>query len=139
VREREIEALGDHLARLLAQGDELLREWKAYGDGLRQSIDRQLAGLDAELAQGVAKAARQVAPRAAQELSGEVEGLRAELQALRAAMREAAGEVGGRRARPWRRHLPTLALVLALLANGVVAVTLLRPPPPVPLRIDTDR
>jgi hypothetical protein len=136
VREREIEALNDHLARLLAQGDEMLREWKGYSDGLRASIDRQIGEIDAQLAKAVEKAARTIAPRATQELSREIEALRAELVALR----RTAGELGGgRRSRSldWRRHLPLAALLLALLANGLLIVNLLRPPAPVPLLIDS--
>ena len=134
MRERELETLNDHLARLLAQGDELLREWKAYGDGLRSTIDRQIADLDAQLAIGVEKAARSVAPRATVELSREVEGLRSELHALRESLRRARGEVGGRN---WRAWLPIVAVVLALAANGMVLWSLLRPPAPVPLRIES--
>lgn len=133
MREREVEALNDHLARLLAQGDEILREWKTYSENLRATIDRQIAGLDAELARGVEKAAKTVAPRAAAEIAREVEGLRAELHALR----QRTAEIGGRR--DWRRHLPWIALVVALVANGLVIANFLRPPSPVPLLIETDR
>ena len=136
-----IDALNDHLARLLAQGDELLREWKAYGDGLRASIDREIAQLDVQLAQGVEKAARTVAPRAAAELSRELERLRAEIAELREATRRTVGELEGRRARrnarDWRRHLPLVALLLALIANGLLVVSLLRPPAPVPFLIES--
>jgi hypothetical protein len=137
VRERDAEALNDHLARLLAQGDELMAEWKRYGEGLRAVIDGQIAGLDRELGAAVEKAARAVAPRAAAELTRELQGLGAELQKLREATRRATGELGF--GPSWRRHVPMLALLLALLANGLLVATVLRAPQPVPLMISPDR
>ncbi|HJZ88058.1 MAG TPA: hypothetical protein VKN99_22950 [Polyangia bacterium] len=136
MREREIETLSDHLARLLQQADQLLREWKAFSDGVQKTLAAQVGQLDTALGKAVEQATRSLGPRTAAQLERElgetIDLLRKDVQALRETARRAAAELEGRRGRrvasDWRSHLPVLAVVLALLANALLVVLLLRAP-----------
>jgi hypothetical protein len=135
VRERDLAGLGDHLARLLEQADQLVAEWKRYGDGLRGTLETQAAQLDQELSRAVEQAAHRLAPRAAQELSRElattIDLLRRDLSTLGESVHRAVAELEGHRSEPgagrWSRAVPLVALALGICANVLLVVLLLRP------------
>ena len=140
MREREIEALRDHLARLLEQADQLLHEWQTFGEDVRATLDAQVRTLDAQLGRAVAEATRTLAPKVAAELSRElsqtIELLRRDIQGLREAARRATADLEGprRSARGGEivRWLPLFAVGLALVANVLLAMLLLRSPTTTP-------
>lgn len=96
-------AMNDHLARFFQHADTLLRDWQAYGDKLRRSIDGEVGQLGDKVARAVAEAGR----NAASQLDSRVErGVADSLASLRReldGLARLANQTGARSQHPGRQ------------------------------------
>lgn len=128
-----LDDVSEQLGEVLRRADRLLAEWSAFGTKVREQVDREARGIGVAVANSVDGAVRGVADTA---IAERLAALTAELGRLEQRSRAAHRALVEERAAS--RRIAWIAIAGIVLANGLLAMLLLRdpvvvaPPPPPP-------